>query len=161
MNEHGRSVLLVEDDPNDQLLIKRAASRVGCGDALHIVPDVPAAISYLRGSGEFSDRTKCPFPDYVITDLRLPGLDGFALLSAVKGNPAWETLPIIVLSSSDSPRAVAESYRLRAAAYFSKPHDLGSLELLLKDIFSYWDRATTAAGAGYAPFDPPKKSIAA
>jgi CheY-like chemotaxis protein len=159
MNEHVRSVLLVEDDPNDQLLIKHAANRVGCGDTLHIVPDVPAAISYLRGSGEFTDRSRYPFPDYVITDLRLPGLDGFALLSVVKGNAAWETLPIIVLSSADNPRAVAEAYRLRAAAYFSKPHDLASLELLLRDIFSYWDRATTAGG--YGPGDPPKKSIAA
>jgi len=143
MKEQPRTVLLVEDDPNDQLLIARVANRIGGDSFVRIVPDVHSAMSYMLGQGEYGDRMRFPFPDYIITDMKFPAAHGLDLLAQLKSTSGCDTVPVIVLSSSGSPRDVAEAYRLNAAAYFLKPNGLGALETLLRDIMAYWNHATT------------------
>ena len=75
----------------------------GLTDSVYMVSDGLEAIAYMMGEGKFSDRAKYPYPTFIITDLRMPGADGFAVLEHLKANPAWAIIPTVVLSRVRRP----------------------------------------------------------
>ena len=89
MKKFHTTILVVEDDKNDQALIERAFRKLGVTDPIQIVDDGLEAIAYMMGDGKYSDRNTFAYPTFIITDLKMPRADGFAVLEFLKGNPQW------------------------------------------------------------------------
>lgn len=133
-------ILLVEDDENDIVLVRKATEAGGAGHTVYGVHGGEEAIAYLKGSGDFANRQKFPLPNVILTDLKMPGMGGFELLRWLRGNPRYAIIPTIVYSSSRLERDVQEAYRAGANSYIGKPGGLGELVEILHAIYEYWSR---------------------
>jgi CheY-like chemotaxis protein len=105
---------------------------------IHFVDDGLEAISYMMGEKQYADRTKHSYPTFIITDLKMPGADGFAVLEFLKGNPEWAIIPTVVFSSSSDPDDIKKSYMLGASSYHVKPAGFDALLNQLKVLHEYW-----------------------
>jgi CheY-like chemotaxis protein len=132
------SVLLVEDDENDVMLIKRAFQKSHIINLIQVVTDGEAAISYLLGEGIYSDRTQYPFPVAVLLDLKLPRKSGLEFLSWAKQQPELKRLPIIVLTSSREACDIKDAYDLGVNSYLVKSFTSLELTETLKSFNMYW-----------------------
>src|ERR1041385_8734520 len=112
MRKYHATILIVEDDQNDQFLIERAFRKIGVTDPIQIVGDGVEAIAYMMGEGKYADRAKFAYPTFIITDLKMPRADGFAVLEFLKSNPQWAVIPTIVLSASADLDDIKKSYML-------------------------------------------------
>ncbi len=130
-----RHVLLVEDNPGDVRLTQEAFDAGTTDTALHDVASRSTALAFLRQEGEFED---APRPDLVLLDLNFPKGNGFEVLEAVKGDDALRRIPVLVLTSSDSPDDVTRSYDLHANAYLTKPVDPEAFVSLARTIEAFW-----------------------
>jgi CheY-like chemotaxis protein len=117
---HGKNILYAEDDPNDVVIFKMAFKRATLPHTLHVVDDGEAAIHWLAGDGKFQDRTEFPLPDVLVIDLKMPRKNGFDVLEWARAKQCLQTLPVVVLSSSDDPGDVKKAYKLGATTYFVK-----------------------------------------
>lgn len=113
---HRLTVLLAEDDDNDLMLIRRALERLRSLVRLIVVPDGDSAVAYLCGSGKFSDRDKWPVPGVVLLDQWLPGTTGLDVLTWMRSEPGFASLPVALISGGMSPAHAREAHRLRAAS---------------------------------------------
>ena len=113
-------VLLVEDDPGDVLMTREAFDENKVANRLAVVSDGESAMAYLRKEGPYAD---APTPDLVLLDLNLPRMDGREVLAAMKGDPALQSIPVVVLTTSEAEEDVLRSYALHANAYVTKPVD--------------------------------------
>ena len=120
MNADLISVLLVEDDPGDVLLIREAFSDHKVGNVLSVVSDGVEAMRYVRGEGEYADRER---PDLMLLDLNLPRKSGAEVLAEIKSDPELATIPVVVLTTSQAEEDVLRSYEMHANAYITKPVD--------------------------------------
>lgn len=132
------TILVVDDDVNDQFLIETAFKKIGVTDPIHSVGDGSEAIKYMMGEGKFADRKKYAYPTFIITDLRMPGKDGFAVLEFLKGNPEWAVIPTIVFSSSADLDDIKKAYMLGASSYHVKPSTNGALMHQILVLHAYW-----------------------
>jgi len=129
---------VVEDDENDQFLIKRTFQSVGVTARVQTASDGKEAIAYMMGEGKFSDREKYEYPSFIITDLKMPLADGFAVLDFLKGNPMWRIIPAVVLSASQDLDDIKKAYMLGASSYHVKPGNPDELRRILKLLYDYW-----------------------
>src|SRR5437868_2853440 len=93
-------ILLAEDWEPDVALVKRAFRRARLSNPIHVVRDGEETVSYVAGLGKFADRSKYPFPDLLLLDLKLPRMDGFEVLKWIRSQPGGKQLLVIVLTSS-------------------------------------------------------------
>ncbi|MEU6155093.1 response regulator [Actinosynnema sp. NPDC047251] len=114
------TVLLVEDDPGDVLLITEALREHGLGSDVHTVSDGAEAVSFLYRAGEHAD---APRPDLVLLDLNLPRMNGHEVLTHIKSDPDLRSIPVIVLTTSSAPDDLTQTYQAHANAYITKPLD--------------------------------------
>ena len=138
MSKYESTILVVEDDPHDQIFIVKAFRDLGLTGAILAVHDGLEAIAYMMGEGKFSDRAQYPYPTFIITDLKMPGADGFDVLEHLKANPAWAIIPTVVLSSSTDPDDIRTAYLLGASSYHRKPSNYNELRDQLKTLHDYW-----------------------
>ena len=138
MKKYHATILVVDDDPNDRMLVERAFRKIGVTDPIQIVGDGAEAIAYMMGEGKYYDRAKFAYPTFVITDLKMPEADGFAVLEFLKGNPEWAVIPTIVLSASSDVDDIKKSYMLGASSFHTKPHSPEQLQNQLAVINAYW-----------------------
>ena len=131
-------MLLVEDDPNDILLIQRAFAKACLVNPLKVVRDGEEALNYLSGSGEFADRGRYPLPSLILLDLKLPRKSGLEILQWLRQQPALKHIPVIVLTSSKESSDVSRAYDLGANSYLVKPVGFEGLLELVKSIGMYW-----------------------
>ena len=124
-------------------MIRRAFRRLKIPNPVACVDSGNDAIRYLNGNGEYSDRKRFPYPTYIITDLKMPDGDGFALLQNLKSNPEWAVIPTIILSGSADLDDIKKSFLLGASAYFVKPNTLEGLERLTKITYEFWSMSET------------------
>lgn len=141
----GRPVLLVEDNPNDVLLIRRAFKKAGVENPLVVVSDGEQAIRYLAGEGEYADRDRHPPPAVVLLDLKLPRLSGHEVLAWAKAQPVLRRIPIVVLTSSAEQADVHRSYDTGANSYLVKPVQFDDLLRLVDLLRHYWVGANEVA----------------
>ncbi|MDB6066481.1 MAG: response regulator receiver protein [Pedosphaera sp.] len=137
MKTYYSTILVVEDDPNDQLLIKKAFRAIGVTSSIHVVSDGAEAIAYMRGEGKFADREQYAYPTFISTDLKMP-TDGFEVLVFLKENPDWKIIPAVVFTASHDPDDVKKAYMLGASSYHVKPPSFDELCKQLKILHDYW-----------------------
>lgn len=137
MKTYYSTILVVEDDPNDQLLIKLAFRKIGVTSPVHVVSGGEEAIAYMCGEGKYADRQKYAYPTFIMTDLKMP-VDGFAVLDFLKKNPVWRIIPAVVLSASSEPDDIKKAYMLGASSYHVKPRSMDDLSKQLKILHDYW-----------------------
>lgn len=138
MKKYHATILIVEDDVNDQFFIERAFRKIGVTDPIQIVGDGSEAIAYMMGEGKYADRNTFAYPTFVMTDLKMPRADGFAVLEFLKGNPEWAIIPTIVLSGSSDLDDIKKSYMLGASSFHIKPPTPDLLQEQLSVINAYW-----------------------
>lgn len=138
MKTHLQTILVIEDDPNDQLLIVEAFKYHGITKPIQVVSNGQEAIDYLSGKGEYSHRKKFAFPAFIMTDLKMPQGDGFMVLEALRNDPKWRLVPAVVFSSSLDPDDLRRSYLLGASSYHIKPRGLKELREQIKILNDYW-----------------------
>lgn len=133
-------ILLAEDSEDDAFFFSRALQISRLNANLSHVIDGEKAISYLSGVPPYSDRAQHPFPDMIVTDLKMPKADGFDLLSWLDSHPACAVIPVIVMSSSYHEPDVAKAYQMGANAFLAKPSDTQALAELLLITYTFWSR---------------------
>ena len=124
------AILLVEDNLDDVLLIRREFQRAPLTNPLRVVRSGPQAIAYLTGSGTYCDRTQYPLPALVLLDINMPGSDGFGVLKWIRRQPVFAQLCVVVLTSSDEMRDVNLAFHLGADSFLVKPLECRSLSEL-------------------------------
>jgi len=132
-----KTILQVEDDPNDVFFLQKAMKRIGVTNPIQVVSDGQEAIDYLQGAGKFADRGQFPFPCLVLLDLKLPYVMGLNVLKWIREQP-WTNLPVIMFSASAENADIAASYRLGANAFLRKPSEARQLEEMVKAIKDFW-----------------------
>jgi CheY-like chemotaxis protein len=138
MKKPHETILLVEDDENDALFIRRAFTKAGITNPVRWVDNGERAVAYLKGEGEYANREQNPFPRVVITDLKMPQMGGIQLLRWIADNPSCRVVPTIVFTSSTAQSDVNEAFQHGAGAYIVKPVDIRELERVAKIIADYW-----------------------
>ncbi|GAX40302.1 two-component response regulator [Tolypothrix sp. NIES-4075] len=134
-----RTILLVEDDPNDILLTQRAFRKANLADAsLQIVTDGDSAVFYLSGEGKYSDRDRYPLPVLILLDLKLPRRSGHEILAWLRQQPEIKRLPVIMLTSSKENMDINQAYDLGANSYLVKPVGLTALVEVVQTLNLYW-----------------------
>lgn len=131
-------ILLVEDDPDDQELTKRALRSSKLRNQLRIVNDGEAALNYLYRRGEYSEPRDAPRPDLILLDLNMPKVDGRTVLSQIKVDPDLRQIPVVVLTTSSSEEDVTRSYNLGVNSYVPKPVHMDGFIKAIQQMEHYW-----------------------
>src|SRR5262252_10160973 len=126
-------ILLAEDEENDVVLMRKAFERAGLPNPIMVVENGREAVDYLAGKGEFAQRDKFPLPGLLLLDLKMPWMDGFDVLVWLRRHRSFDTLPVVVLTSSRLQSDIDRSRMLGAYDYRVKPHDFEHLVRLLDD----------------------------
>jgi CheY-like chemotaxis protein len=134
-------ILIAEDNPQDVDLMKLALPRAGLNGPIRFVGDGREAVDYLEGKGDYGNRAENPFPRVIISDLKMPNVDGLELLRWLRSHPQCRIIPAILLSASALQADVSEAYRLGANTYFQKPGSFQELVNLLRELKEYWQRS--------------------
>ncbi len=130
------TILLVEDDPGDQKLIKKSLSNQKIANYLYIAENAEDALYYLsRSKAGDSD---CPKPELILLDLNMPGMGGKEFLKRIKADDELDTVPVVILTTSDSEKDIIDSYKLQAAGYIKKPVSLQDFQETLGKLEEYW-----------------------
>ena len=132
------TVLLVEDDPNDVLLIQRAFRRANLAHVIQTVEDGEEAVAYLSGKPPYADRDRYTLPTLMLLDLKLPRKSGLEVLHWVRQQDGLKRLPVVVLTSSRETADVNRAYDLGANSYLVKPVAFESLLEMVKALNLYW-----------------------
>lgn len=131
-------MLIVEDDPNDVLLLDRALTRMKEKCPFHILSKSEEVMEYFYGRGKYSCRENFPIPDLMLVDVRLAGFSGFDILRWVRNHPEIQRLPVILWSSSCEAAEVGNAYHLGANSFLTKPVDFTELQKLMTRLHSFW-----------------------
>ena len=132
-----RTVLLVEDEPNDVFFIQQAMKKAGVVNPIRVASDGQQAIDYFEGAGKFANREEFPLPCLVLLDLKLPYVMGLDVLKWIRQQPGLPVV-VVILSSSKQEEDIATAYRLGANGYLVKPPDVGKLLDMAKSIKDFW-----------------------
>lgn len=138
MKKYHSTIMVVDDDPSDLMLIERAFRAIGVKDPIHTINGGLEAIAYMMGEGKFADRDLYAYPTFITTDLKMPGADGFAVLEHLKNNPDWAVIPTVVLTGSCDLDDIKKAYMLGASSYHVKPNSPDGLRRILKALNDYW-----------------------
>jgi len=138
MRKKGLVILLLEDDENDVFFVQRATAKANSNHHLLPVHNGDEAIRYLRGERPYADRLKFPLPSLILTDLKMPRMDGLEFLRWRRASVRWSLVPTVMFSGSGLEKDIREAYRLGANSYFTKPGDHTHLVQILRAILEYW-----------------------
>jgi CheY-like chemotaxis protein len=128
-------VLLVEDDPGDELITREAFADNKIGNTLHVVRDGLEALDFLYRRDAHADAVR---PDLILLDLNLPKYDGRQVLQRIKSDPDLATIPVVVLTTSSAEEDILRSYKLHANAYVTKPVDLEQFIAAIRQIDEFF-----------------------
>ena len=128
-------ILLVEDDPDDVLLTRKALDEGRMLNNLHVVRDGVQAMEFLRQEGQYAE---APRPGIVLLDLNMPRKDGREVLSEIKSDEGLKSIPVIVLTTSEAEQDILKSYHLHANAYVTKPVDPDDFVKVIRSFDCFW-----------------------
>ena len=131
-------ILLVEDNPDDELLAIRALKKNNIMNEVVVARDGVEALDYLFGTGAYAGRDMSVMPQVVLLDLKLPKIDGLEVLRRLRDDERTELLPVVILTSSKEELDLTTSYSLGANSYIRKPVDFVQFTEAIKQLGLYW-----------------------
>ena len=137
-NKNAKSILLVEDNPNDAELTLLALKKNNITNQVDVVYDGAEALEYLFNTGAYAGRNPRQLPQLVLLDLRLPKLDGVEVLEQIRANPRTRRLPVVVLTSSSEETDLLRAYDHGANSYIRKPVDFEHFIEAVRQLGVYW-----------------------
>jgi len=145
MTSAGRAIeiLLVEDDPGDELITREAFEHNKLNNNLNVAHDGEEGLDYLYKRGQFENAVR---PDLILLDLNLPKYDGRQLLEQVKSDPDLARIPVVVLTTSSAEEDILRSYQLHANAYVTKPVDLDQFINAVRQIDEFFIQVVRLPG---------------
>ena len=149
MTRHGnslRSVLVVDDNPDDFELTRLAFAENGCEARLICTRNGQECMDYLRRQGPYAGES---MPDMVLLDINMPVIDGFEIMTRIAADASLRHLPVIILTTSDAEEDILRMYGLRCNAYVVKPANFNDFARIVRSLIDFW--CTTA----HMPKTPP------
>jgi CheY-like chemotaxis protein len=134
-NDRPIVVLLIEDDPGDELITREVFEHNKINNTLNVARDGEEGLDYIYQRGAHRDAAR---PDLILLDLNLPKYDGRQLLQKVKSDPDLCHIPIVVLTTSSAEEDILRSYKLHANAYVTKPVDLDQFMNAVRQIDEFF-----------------------
>jgi len=134
MNPENKIILLVEDNPNDEVLTLRALKKNQISNPVVVAHDGLEAVDFLFATGPSAG----PLPQLVLLDLKLPKLDGLEVLRRIRSDPRTRLLPVVILTTSTEQRDVIAGYQLGVNSYVAKPVDFTQFHEAVRQLGSYW-----------------------
>lgn len=133
-----RIILIVEDNPDDELLTLTALKDNNISNDVVVVRDGEEALDYLFLRGKYKERNSRTVPQVILLDLKLPKVDGLEVLQQIRSSNETKLLPVVVLTSSKEEADLIKSYQLGANSYIRKPVDFEQFTQAIKTLGLYW-----------------------
>ena len=134
------TILHVEDDPNDVLLVNRAIQKSNAAMIVRSVTDGDQALAYLAGRESFADRQEFPLPHLVLLDLKMPRKSGLEVLAWIRQQPRLKRMVVVIFTSSKHDQDINRAYELGANSYLVKPVGFDALQETMKQVNHYWGK---------------------
>src|SRR5947209_6203712 len=135
MSDIAAEILLVEDDPGDEMMAQEAFADDQLVSRLHVARDGEEALDFLYRRGSHAD---APRPDFVLLDLNLPRVDGRQVLRTIKGDPSLASIPVVVLTTSSAVEDIAACYGAHTNAYITKPAGYEDFVDVVRQVNQFW-----------------------
>jgi two-component system, response regulator len=137
-NLHEAEILLVEDNPYDAELTRRALAQRGLANKLLILSDGVDALDFLFGEGAFAGWRQVGLPKVIFLDLKLPRVNGLEVLARIKTDTRTKMIPVVILTSSQEESDIVSGYNLGVNSYLVKPVDFEKFLKTVEDLGLYW-----------------------
>jgi CheY-like chemotaxis protein len=131
-------ILFAEDSIDDAALTILALEKSGFTNKLHHVKDGAEALDFLYCKGKYEGRNAADKPRLIVVDLKMPKVSGMQVLEKLKSDPEFDSIPVVVLTSSSEDPDIAKCYKLGANSYIVKPVDSNNFFNSIKEIGLYW-----------------------
>jgi two-component system response regulator len=138
MRSAATTILLVEDNPDDEALTLRAFQKNNIANQIVVARDGAEALDYLFGTGKYAGRDVGVQPQLILLDLKLPKIDGIEVLRRLRADESTRLQPVVVLTSSNEERDIVASYRFGANSYIRKPVDFEQFMDAVRQLGLYW-----------------------
>jgi two-component system response regulator len=133
-----KTILLVEDNADDEALTLRALKKNNIGNQVIVARDGAEALDYLHGTGKYSGRDATLLPQVILLDLKLPKIEGLEVLRRLRANESTKLLPVVILTSSNEEQDRLSGYELGANSYVRKPVDFNQFIEAVHQLGLYW-----------------------
>ena len=133
-----KTIMLVEDNANDEELTLRALRKANIANEVAIARDGQDALDFLFGTGKYAGREPPAMPAVVLLDLKLPKLDGIDVLKRIRADPRTKLIPVVVLTSSSEDEDMVRSYQSGANSYVRKPIEFSAFANAVTQLGMYW-----------------------
>lgn len=133
-----KTILLVEDDPDDEALATRAMQRHRILNTVVVARDGVEALDYVFCTGSYADRDPTALPAVILLDLKLPKIDGLEVLRRLRADTRSRHVPVVILTSSDEQQDIVRGYSLGANSYVRKPVDFTQFSDAVQQLGLYW-----------------------
>jgi CheY-like chemotaxis protein len=133
-----KTILLVEDNPDDEVLTLRALKKNNIGNEVVVARDGAEALDYLFGAGAYAGRDLSVMPQVVLLDLKLPKVDGLEVLRRMRADERTKLLPVVILTSSREQQDLVDGYGYGANSYIRKPVDFAQFMEAVRQLGLYW-----------------------
>jgi two-component system, response regulator len=138
LNMESATILLVEDNPDDEALTLRALRKNNIGNKVFVARDGAEALDFLFCTGAHADRDPHDVPQIILLDLKLPKVDGLEVLRRIRGDERTRLFPVVILTSSNEERDLIEGYKNGANSYIRKPVDFNQFADAIRQLGLYW-----------------------
>lgn len=133
-----KTILLVEDNPQDEMLTLRALRKAGLANRIDVARDGQQALDYLFQAGDYADRDGPALPTVLVLDIGLPRLSGLEVLAQLRADIRTTLLPVVILTSSDEERDRLKCYEEGCNSFIRKPVDFGEFAEVVVRLGVYW-----------------------
>jgi two-component system, response regulator len=131
-------ILLVEDNPDDEVLTLHALRKNNIGNKIYVARDGAEALDFLFCQNRYADRDPREMPQLILLDIKLPKMDGLEVLRRIRDDERTSLVPVVILTSSKEQQDLVEAYRNRANSYMRKPVDFTQFAESVRQLGLYW-----------------------
>ena len=131
-------ILLVEDNPDDEVLTLHALKKHNIGNKIYVARDGAEALDFLFCQNQYANRDPNEMPQLVLLDIKLPKMDGLEVLRRLREDERTSLLPIVILTSSKEQQDLVQAYKNRANSYMRKPVDFTQFAEAVQQLGLYW-----------------------
>jgi two-component system, response regulator len=131
-------ILLVEDNPDDEILTLRALKKAGIANRIEVMRDGAEALDFVFGAGKYTERRTDDMPQLILLDLKLPKVSGLQVLERIRADERTKRIPVVILTSSTEPVDIRTGYDLHFNSFVSKPVNFQDFSEVVQRLGLYW-----------------------